>query len=158
MRYARCLKIRKWCDLIYGWPWWTFWQFVISPWRIFTALNSIAMKNWWNDRQQQQHNQDWETTSSSYATRRLKIILFLHESEFYMSLALFWGIQHLFCAKFSNFHFLATKFPLITKFIPWPLAAKVAIKWDYFGYLWTPKDQNIYLRSDLRHLELFWQV
>ena len=47
MRYPRCLKIRKWGDLIYGCPLMnilTICNCYISHWRIFTALNSIAGK------------------------------------------------------------------------------------------------------------------
>ena len=35
----------------------------------------------------------------------------------------------------------------MTNFIPKPLATKIVIKGGCFWYLWTTKDQNIYLLS-----------
>ena len=58
--------------------------------------------------------------------------------------------------KFS--FFFAMKFPLITTFILWPLAAEIVIKEDYIGYLWTAKYLNNYLRSSFGHFEVFWQL
>ena len=58
--------------------------------------------------------------------------------------------------KFS--FFFAMKFPLITTFNLWPLAAEIVIKEDYIGYLWTAKYLNNYLRSSFGHFEVFWQL
>ena len=55
----------------------------------------------------------------------------------------------MFGQNFQILGFLPIKFLSMTSLIPRPLAAKIVIKTDYFWYLWTDKDQNIYLRPFL---------
>ena len=43
--------------------------------------------------------------------------------------------------------FFAMKFSLMTNFNLWLPAAKIVSLWDYFGSLWTAKDQNIHFWS-----------
>ena len=85
-----------------------------------------------------------------------KIIRFLLESEFYMFLAFFFEVYNIcFAQNFQIFIIFAIKFPSKSTFILKSPAAKIVIKGGYLGYLWTAKDQNIYLRSILGHIEVF---
>lgn len=87
-----------------------------------------------------------------------KIILFLLKYDFYKFLAFFEVYDICFAQNVQILIFLGMTFQLITTFILWHLAPKKVIKGDYFGFLWRPEDQIIYLRSNFWHLEVFWKL
>ena len=71
-------------------------------------------------------------------------IWFLHVFSFLLRY-----ITYVLVKIFKFLFFLSIKFLSMTNFIPWPLVAEIVIKRDCFWYLWTGKDQNIYLRPCL---------
>ena len=84
-----------------------------------------------------------------------KFLIFQLQYEFYTFEA-FFELHNISFDQILRFSFfLAIRFPLMTSSIPCPIAAKIVIKGDCFWYIWTAKDQNIYLRSYLRYWDVF---
>ena len=98
--------------------------------------------------------------------RKIQKLVFFFKKSYFLNLnlnficfQLFFELHNIsFAQNFQIFIFLAIKFPLMTNSIPWPLAAKIVIRGDCFGYLWTDKDQNIYLRSSFTISAKFYKL